>query len=160
MAAGGLVTGAGSGIGGGSGGGLAGGGMVYGPGTSTSDSIPARLSAGEYVNDAATVRRLGPDFFDALPLAARSPRALEDLLADVRSFESMQIRPMPRMRGYAAGGLVEGAPGGSGRMAGFRGELDLNDALVLKRFSASPEFHRIILRTIGENPRTVKGLLR
>lgn len=39
--------------------GLASGGFVRGPGTSTSDSIPAMLSNGEYVLNAAAVERLG-----------------------------------------------------------------------------------------------------
>lgn len=40
------------------------GGFVYGPGSSTSDSIPARLSAGEYVVRAEAVRRVGRNFLD------------------------------------------------------------------------------------------------
>ncbi len=44
--------------------GLAGGGPVYGPGTSTSDSIPAYLSVGEYVVKAAAVAKYGMTFFD------------------------------------------------------------------------------------------------
>jgi hypothetical protein len=46
--------------------GLADGGYVSGPGTSTSDSIPARLSAGEYVLRADAVRRWGVAFLDTL----------------------------------------------------------------------------------------------
>ena len=46
--------------------GFAGGGYVSGPGTATSDSIPARLSAGEYVLRADAVRRVGVDFLHAL----------------------------------------------------------------------------------------------
>lgn len=42
------------------------GGIVYGPGTSTSDSIPARLSNGEYVIKAAAVSQYGKAFFDGL----------------------------------------------------------------------------------------------
>lgn len=42
------------------------GGYVVGPGTATSDSIPARLSNGEYVIPAHIVRRLGVRFFDLL----------------------------------------------------------------------------------------------
>lgn len=42
------------------------GGIVYGPGTSTSDSIPARLSTGEYVVKADSVAHYGPAFFDNL----------------------------------------------------------------------------------------------
>ena len=42
------------------------GGLVTGPGTSTSDSIPALLSNGEYVIRAAAVRQLGTGFLDAV----------------------------------------------------------------------------------------------
>lgn len=46
--------------------GLATGGYVKGAGTSTSDSIPARLSDGEYVIRAAAVKKLGVGFLDSL----------------------------------------------------------------------------------------------
>lgn len=42
------------------------GGFVSGPGSSTSDSIPARLSDGEYVVNARAVRAVGVDFLNAL----------------------------------------------------------------------------------------------
>lgn len=42
------------------------GGYVIGPGTSTSDSIPARLSNGEYVINAASVQKYGVDYLHAL----------------------------------------------------------------------------------------------
>ena len=42
------------------------GGMVLGPGTSTSDSIPAMLSRGEFVVQASAVNKYGPDFLNAL----------------------------------------------------------------------------------------------
>lgn len=42
------------------------GGKVVGPGTGTSDSIPIRVSAGEYVIPAHIVKAKGKDFFDAL----------------------------------------------------------------------------------------------
>lgn len=42
------------------------GGYISGPGTATSDSIPAWLSAGEYVIRAAAVRRYGRTLFDRL----------------------------------------------------------------------------------------------
>lgn len=41
-------------------------GLLRGPGTETSDSIPAMLSKGEYVIPADVVRRKGIDFFDKL----------------------------------------------------------------------------------------------
>jgi hypothetical protein len=62
--------------------GLAGGGQIFGAGTSTSDSIPARLSHGEFVVKAAAVKAYGADLFHSL--------------------NSMAIR------GFAMGGLVPG----------------------------------------------------
>lgn len=57
---------------------LAAGGLVSGPGSGTSDSIPAMLSNGEYVIPAASVRKFGVGFFEALrqgamPFAMPSP---------------------------------------------------------------------------------------
>lgn len=46
--------------------GMATGGYVSGPGSSTSDSIPARLSNGEFVVNAAAVRTYGVDFMNSL----------------------------------------------------------------------------------------------
>ena len=48
------------------GGGYASGGLVEGPGTGTSDDVPADLSDGEYVLRAAAVKRLGVKFLDGL----------------------------------------------------------------------------------------------
>ncbi len=45
---------------------FASGGLVEGPGSATSDSIPARLSNGEYVIKASSVRSLGTDVLDSL----------------------------------------------------------------------------------------------
>jgi hypothetical protein len=44
----------------------AGGGLIRGPGSGTSDSIPARVSNGEYVVRARAVQRYGPQFFHDL----------------------------------------------------------------------------------------------
>ena len=60
--------------------GLASGGSVDGPGTGTSDSIPAMLSNGEYVLNAQAVDRLGVPFLNGLNTG--------------------------RLRGFASGGLV------------------------------------------------------
>lgn len=45
---------------------FASGGIIYGPGTSTSDSIPAMLSNGEYVVRAAAVRKIGLPTLNAI----------------------------------------------------------------------------------------------
>lgn len=73
--------------------GFATGGYVTGPGTSTSDSIPARLSAGEYVVNAAAVKRVGVAFLQSINGISAGPRVAGPTLA------------------FAAGGLVpEAAP--------------------------------------------------
>lgn len=46
--------------------GYASGGLIQGPGTATSDSIPARVSSGEYIVQANAVRYYGTDFMNAL----------------------------------------------------------------------------------------------
>lgn len=53
--------------------GLANGGFVSGPGSSTSDSIPAMLSNGEYVINAKATKKLGTGFLDALNNSFRVP---------------------------------------------------------------------------------------
>jgi TP901 family phage tail tape measure protein len=53
------------------------GGMVSGPGTATSDSIPARLSNGEYVVRASAVSRYGVDFFNSLNNMQSAPSRMQ-----------------------------------------------------------------------------------
>ena len=53
---------------------MATGGLVRGPGTSTSDSIPARLSAGEYVVNAAAVRSVGVAFLNGINGLSAGPQ--------------------------------------------------------------------------------------
>lgn len=54
--------------------GFATGGMIRGPGTGTSDSIPALLSNGEYVIRAAAVRKLGKNALDLINRGIAIPR--------------------------------------------------------------------------------------
>jgi hypothetical protein len=68
VALGGIIKGAGSSLK------FASGGYVSGDGTGTSDSIPARLSNGEYVIKASTVNQFGKGFFDNVN-AGRVPTA-------------------------------------------------------------------------------------
>lgn len=67
--------------------GFASGGYISGPGTSTSDSIPAMLSNGEYVINADAVSRVGAPLLDA-------------------------INQGRSIRHFASGGLVSGSGGG------------------------------------------------
>lgn len=68
--------------------GFARGGYIDGPGTETSDSIPARLSKGEYVVRARVVKRYGKNFFESLnnnllpPPSILGRQANDETLAD------------------------------------------------------------------------------
>lgn len=64
------------------------GGMIRGPGTGTSDSIPALLSNGEYVIRAAAVRKLGKNALDLLNRGIPIPRFADGGL--VGAVSSMQ----------------------------------------------------------------------
>lgn len=86
--------------------GFASGGYVAGPGTGTSDSIPAWLSNGEFVVRSAAVKRFGVDFFRQLNGLSLNPSAFGGRF------------------GFAAGGLV-GAPSGLS-MAGGTGGRSFN----------------------------------
>ncbi len=79
---------------------LAGGGLLRGPGTSTSDSIRAWLSDGEFVVKAKAVKHYGASFFAALNrMTIPSPKlALGGLVSSLNSV-------LPRDH-YATGGLV------------------------------------------------------
>lgn len=66
------------------GGGKAKGGLVTGPGTSTSDSILTPLSNGEWVVDAATTRRLTPSFLAQLPKIARTSFSTASIAGGIR----------------------------------------------------------------------------
>ena len=53
------------------------GGLISGPGSGTSDSIPARLSNGEFVMTAAAVKAYGSRFFDNINAAARGGKTVK-----------------------------------------------------------------------------------
>lgn len=72
--------------------GFAGGGHVVGAGTGTSDSISAWLSNGEYVLNAAAVKRVGLDFLDSINYG----------------MARLKTGPVTRAR-FAAGGYVNAA---------------------------------------------------
>lgn len=115
------------------------GGLIFGPGTATSDSIPARLSNGEYVLSAAAVRRIGVDELNTL------------------NFGTPSVRRRGTSR-FADGGLVEAQAAGASS-AGLSATLDLDHVLLLKRLEASPEFHRVIVRTTSNNRKAMNQAL-
>lgn len=89
--------------------GFASGGSVAGPGTGTSDSIPAMLSNGEYVLNAQAVDRLGVPFLNGLNTG--------------------------RLRGFASGGLV-GSGGAYNRPASVASSSSSTSSSITLNVSA------------------------
>jgi hypothetical protein len=120
--------------------GYAPGGPVRGPGGPTDDRVLARLSAGEFVVQAAAVRKYGTDFLYALN------RGLLPLqLADIRKF--------------AGGGMV-GREQQRTTANAFRGELTigLSDGLIVDQMN-TPAGERLVLKLITKNRRSVRNAI-
>jgi len=124
--------------------GFATGGLVSGPGTSTSDSIPARLSAGEYVLRAAAVRRLGVDFLHALNGGFAVPR-----------WQGVRLA-------FAEGGLVPpAAPATTGAGAGQAVRIvNVIDPSLAADYLTSPAGEKSILNILSRNGSAVREILR
>ena len=123
---------------------FAGGGLVTGPGTATSDSIQARLSAGEYVVRAAAVRRVGVAFLDALN-GLREPPAWDG-----------------QRLAFAAGGLVPAVqvqPAAPPVNQAVR-IVNAIDPGVTHDHLQTPAGERVILNIIGRNARAVRSALQ
>jgi hypothetical protein len=99
--------------------GLASGGYVVGAGTETSDSIPARLSNGEFVVRAAAVRAVGVATLVAINRGLRIPAIAGGIV--------------PR---FAGGGLVQADTSG-GRAGEIRMQIGLERGLVLQELESS-----------------------
>jgi len=115
--------------------GFATGGYVTGPGTSTSDSIPARLSAGEYVVNAAAVKRVGVAFLQSINGISAGPRVA-----------------------FAAGGLVPEAapaqaPGQSVRI------VNVIDPAMAADYLNSSSGEKTILNILQRNAGAVRQVL-
>ena len=143
-----LLGGAGGGAGGGLGGlfGFASGGEVHGPGSSTSDSILARLSAGEYVVRAAAVRSYGAPFFEAI---------------NRMKFPGASGLSVPRGRSslrFAEGGLVtEGA--GAVAKGGDLTIANIVDREMFDQVMASKKGETVVINHIQNNASEIKRLL-
>lgn len=83
-------------------------GRISGPGTATSDSIPAMLSAGEYVIKTSSVRHFGQALFDALN-AGHLPAAL-----------------MPQAAFATGGPVLAGLLDNTSSSTGARDQVDIN----------------------------------
>ena len=123
---------------------FASGGLVTGPGTSTSDSIPARLSAGEFVMNAATVKRVGVDFLQSLNGLSQGPRVSDHTLA------------------FSAGGLVPDTPDAQPQSPG-QGQavriVNVVDPAMAGDYLNSSAGERTILNVLQRNAGAVKQVL-
>ena len=123
---------------------FAGGGLVSGPGSATSDSIPARLSAGEYVVRAAAVRQVGVAFLDSLNGLSADPRFKGGELA------------------FAAGGLVPEVkvPPAQPQMNQAVRIVNAVDPGVTHDHLQSPAGEKVIVNIIGRNARAIRAALQ
>jgi hypothetical protein len=117
------------------------GGKVSGPGTGTSDSIPARLSAGEFVIRESAVRAIGPEVLAAMNRGLRAPAYAHGGL-------------IPH---FAEGGLVEGS-GKGGETARVHLQLGLDEGIVLKHMS-SRAGAKVVVQHLANNPKSASKAL-
>lgn len=120
--------------------GFARGGYVTGPGTSTSDSIPARLSAGEYVIRAEAVRRVGVAFLDALNGMKAPPAWSAGRLA------------------FAAGGMVPAVAQPAQPQQSIR-IINAVDPELARDFLESPAGERVMVNVITRNAGVIRNIL-
>ncbi len=120
--------------------GFASGGYVRGPGTSTSDSIPARLSDGEYVINARAVSRVGVSFLDALNGFSVGPQVRGPALA------------------FASGGLVTtpAEPLASGQNIRI---VNVIDPAMAADYLNSSAGERVVMNLIQRNATSVRNIL-
>jgi hypothetical protein len=123
---------------------FAAGGLVSGPGSATSDSVPARLSAGEYVVRAAAVRRVGVAFLDSINGLAVGPRFKGGELA------------------FAAGGLVPEVkvPPAQPRVNQAVRIVNAVDPGVTHDHLQTPAGEKVIVNIIGRNARAIRAALQ
>lgn len=117
----------------------AGGGFIHGPGSSTSDSIPAALSDGEFVVNAGAVGQPG-----ILPL-----------LHAINGTPGMGSGPTRGAQRYASGGVVAGGGGMSGGLK----IVNVPDASLLAQHLDSSVGEQQVLNIISRNPQRVRQTL-
>lgn len=137
--------------------GYASGGMVKGPGTGISDSIPAKLSHGEYVLPADTVQAVGVDRLDALKNATHTPAAIQ------RENPAMNFADGGAARGFQPGYRDEPVIGTRGPMptgSGDGGGMS-RDAVASAIARPAPAPQKTGMAALTANPVTnPRGILR
>ena len=111
------------------------GGGVYGPGTSTSDSIPAMLSNGEYVLRASAVRSIGVPLLDEINKMAMGGLAARYDIA------KKTIMPANTM-GYNRGGQVQNYNVG-GLTMNFQNGGQVDGRMLFEQFKSAMALERL-----------------
>jgi hypothetical protein len=136
------------------------GGFVHGSGTSTSDSIRAWLSNGEFVQNAKAVRKYGTDFMHALNQQLIPIEAIRALMQGFNMGGLVQSLGalMPRTQ-FADGGLVSASLAGGSRpvninIGGETFAMSASDDVVdrLQRFASAKS-----IRSAGRKPSWFQG---
>ncbi|MGC6377224.1 tape measure protein [Bisgaard Taxon 45] len=125
------------------------GGYITGPGTGTSDSIPARLSNGEYVIRAASVSRYGVDFLHAINRG------------QLRKYSTGGLVSMPKVSTSKEPGLTQ-AMQNNGGMHAVASPVHIQQTLAVdsaELFTAGINTHageKAVLTVIRANKQTLK----
>ncbi|HDR1500600.1 TPA: tape measure protein, partial [Pasteurella multocida] len=125
------------------------GGYITGPGTGTSDSIPARLSNGEYVIRAASVSRYGVDFLHAINRG------------QLRKYSTGGLVSMPKVSAGKEPGLTQAMQNNSGVHA-VASPVHIQQTLAVdsaELFTAGINTHageQAVLTVIRANKQTLK----
>ncbi|HDR1845919.1 TPA: tape measure protein [Pasteurella multocida] len=129
------------------------GGYITGPGTGTSDSIPARLSNGEYVIRAASVSRYGVDFLHAINRG------------QLRKYSTGGLVSMPKVSASREPGLTQ-AMQDNGGMHAVASPVHIQQTLAVdsaELFTAGINTHageQAVLTVIRANKQTIKEELK
>jgi DNA segregation ATPase FtsK/SpoIIIE-like protein len=131
--------------------GFADGGPVRGPGTGTSDSIPARLSNGEFVQPANSTSHYGADFMEAIRRRALPRNAVRGLLDNVERM-SPRVVAAPA---FAEGGMP--AAGGGGPVS-VRTVL-VDDRANIGDYLKSSEGEKVLVEFLSRNRSTARRII-
>lgn len=131
------------------------GGAVHGPGTTTSDSIRARLSRGEYVVRAAAVKHYGVGLFELLNRMA---------LGDMQRYSVSRIT-RPKIMAFSAGGYVSAATGekslydaGMAQRSFQVDVVNVRDEDETRNYILSKQGQKDLMVVVNNNQRRVRNI--
>jgi len=133
--------------------GFASGGRVLGGGTSTSDSIPARLSDGEYVHNAKAVQKYGLNFMEAVNRLK--------LDVNTKGLPNFTIS-RPRRMNFAEGGFVSDSGAESPDAAPPPSSLRIVNVVDVNQtadYLSSTEGEAMFVNIIRKNGSAIKAVL-